>query len=313
MNYFKNKDECRRRAEAHYKKMEETYPHEISRCARRSIVITGSADSFIPNFPATDLFNVGIMRNTTTYAIENEAQWTGYGDPDDFKNQYGTKIAVLNFASFKNPGGMFLNGSMAQEESLCHESFLYNVLSQPTCRINFYMENKKLLNRSLYANRGVFSPGVRFIFSDGNTAFADVFTVAAPNAGSARRLGVSEKEVTDVLRKRIHFVIQNMLSYGPYKSVILGAFGCGVFKNSPELVAMLFYKELDNIECRKHFGRVIFAIVGDGHADTFSQVLAARRDSFGDNHLPLAYNTNSGSDTDLHTISRVSSDSVLSK
>ena len=40
------------------------------------------------------------------------------------------KIAVLNFASFKNPGGMFYNGSSAQEESLCHESFLYNVLKK---------------------------------------------------------------------------------------------------------------------------------------------------------------------------------------
>lgn len=311
MNYFKNKEAAAKRAEAHYKKMEETYPYEINRCARRSIVITGSVDSFIPNFPATDLFNVGIMHNTTTYAIENEAQWAGYGDPDDFKNQYGTKIAVLNFASFKNPGGMFLNGSMAQEESLCHESFLYNVLSQPTCRINFYMENKKLLNRSLYANRGIFSPGVRFIFSDGNTAFADVFTVAAPNAGSARRLGVSEKEITEVLRRRIHFVIQNMLSYGPYKSVILGAFGCGVFKNSPELVAALFYKELDNIECRRQFGRVVFAIVGDNHADTFSQVLENRRASFGKEYLPAVYGVSPGASPELQPVIHQNEKSVI--
>lgn len=34
------------------------------------------------------------------------------------------KMAVLNFASYKNPGGMFIKGSKAQEECLCHESFL---------------------------------------------------------------------------------------------------------------------------------------------------------------------------------------------
>lgn len=38
------------------------------------------------------------------------------------------KTAILNFASHKNPGGMFIEGSRAQEECLCHESCLYNVL-----------------------------------------------------------------------------------------------------------------------------------------------------------------------------------------
>lgn len=36
------------------------------------------------------------------------------------------KVAALNFASYKHPGGMFLKGSKAQEECLCHESFLFN-------------------------------------------------------------------------------------------------------------------------------------------------------------------------------------------
>ena len=36
--------------------------------------------------------------------------------------------AVLNFASAKNPGGGFLNGSLAQEESLANHSALYACL-----------------------------------------------------------------------------------------------------------------------------------------------------------------------------------------
>ena len=38
-------------------------------------------------------------------------------------------ICALNFASYKNPGGKFMDGSSAQEECLCHESILYEVLS----------------------------------------------------------------------------------------------------------------------------------------------------------------------------------------
>jgi len=65
-------------------------------------------------------------------------------------------IAVLNFASYKNPGGMFINGSKAQEECLCHESFLYNVLLQFVQ--GFYDWNNKNKNKALYLNRGLYSP-----------------------------------------------------------------------------------------------------------------------------------------------------------
>ena len=38
-------------------------------------------------------------------------------------------IGVLNFASAKNPGGGFINGAMAQEESLAASSILYRTLT----------------------------------------------------------------------------------------------------------------------------------------------------------------------------------------
>ena len=292
MNYFANKELSKNKAVQHTLEMEEDYKEAISNCVKRSSIIgsTDSGSTFIPNFPVTDLRNVGVTNDTTVDAIEKEEiLYMERSDKDAIAKSFTPRTAVLNFASFKHPGGMFMNGSMAQEESLCHASYLYNVLSR--FQESFYKENRKFLNRSLYQNRGIYSPDVRFIFGDNKsmnrmrTCVVDVYTIAAPNAGSARRLGVSEKDISEELRRRIHFVIQNMLLHGPYKSVILGAFGCGVFKNSAEMVATLFYKELDNTECQKHFGRVVFAIVGDGNANVFQRILEERRESFGVKHL----------------------------
>ena len=69
-------------------------------------------------------------------------------------------VSVLNFASYKNPGGMFLEGSRAQEEALCHASVLYEVLSE--FERTYYAQNRKMLNYGMYEDIGIYSRSLLF-------------------------------------------------------------------------------------------------------------------------------------------------------
>ena len=114
--YFDRKNELKEKALKHTEKMEEQFENEIQKCVENTLVYGEEAN------PAP----VALKR------AEGIAAPKVYIDTLDsvssiFSHHTG-KTAVLNFASYKNPGGKFIEGSSAQEECLCHASYLYNVL-----------------------------------------------------------------------------------------------------------------------------------------------------------------------------------------
>lgn len=149
--------------------------------------------------------------------------------------KYNTdNICALNFASYKNPGGKFIDGSMAQEEALCHESTLYEVLSNDKI-FNYYDWNRRNLNRGLYLNRAVYSKNIKF-----DNIYCDILTCASPNWGCAMQYcKVDKKENSRVLQQRCQF-IADILNDNCVKTFIAGAFGCGVFGQDPEEVANIW-------------------------------------------------------------------------
>ena len=170
-----------------------------------------------------------------------------------FKYKKG-KTALLNFASYKNPGGGFLSGSKAQEEALCHDSTLYPVLEHFID--SFYIKNRKKINRSLYTNEALYSEDILF-FNNGDIVKSDVITCAAPNVNSAiRNYNISLSENSDTLKERIDFII-SIANEKQIDTLILGAYGCGVFGQNPMLVAEIFCEKFKN---NNLFDKVIFAI-----------------------------------------------------
>ncbi|GAA2098384.1 TIGR02452 family protein [Streptomyces albiaxialis] len=157
----------------------------------------------------------------------------------------GLPVAVLNFASARNPGGGYLNGAQAQEEALCRGSALYRCLREVP---EFYAAHRA--DRSpFYSDRVIHSPGVPVFRDDAGTLLeapftADFLTCPAPNAGVvARRAPERSAEVPGVLRRRAGQVLRVAAASGA-RALVLGAWGCGVFRNSPADVAAAFAAHL---------------------------------------------------------------------
>lgn len=200
---------------------------------------------------------------------QNKCKFTILVDGSDkvmFNRRYKTddtrylqkKICVLNFASSKNPGGGFITGAMAQEEALCHSSNLYDILSKN--HISFYEYNREHLNKSLYSDGIIFTKNVLF-FNDKDLQLVDVITCPAPNAGVARRNGVSEEEIECTMSRRIEQILKVVIANN-VRTLALGAFGCGVFGNDPYKVANIMATVLVTRGLAEYFDEIIFPMNG---------------------------------------------------
>lgn len=244
MDYWINKKERSIIAKEHTKEMEQNYSKEIVYSIANTNVYTNTALTTITdNKPHIVFLNEDSVSAVLKYP----------------------NCCVLNFASYTHPGGMFIEGSRAQEEALCHESFLYNVLRQFP---DYYEYNSTCKNRALYTNRALYSPNV--LFKKGNQqCFADVLTCAAPNYTAAQRWqNVSKEENYKFIKSRIQF-IKAICELNGVDTFVAGAFGCGVFGQDPKEVANLF-KEIFATTLIK---TIVYAVPGsDNNYQVFKEI-----------------------------------------
>ncbi len=170
-------------------------------------------------------------------------------------------IGVLNFASAKNPGGGFINGAMAQEESLAASSILYRTL---TAHEEYYRENRA--QRSMmYTNYAIYSPDVVF-FRDGRFQLvekpfkASVLTLPAVNMGQVLLKGEDSAEAERVMRRRMKLTLAVFARQGA-KNLVLGAYGCGVFRNDPKLIAAWWKALLEEEGMGQYFDFIFYAVL----------------------------------------------------
>ncbi|MEL6348366.1 MAG: TIGR02452 family protein [Myxococcota bacterium] len=186
--------------------------------------------------PDTTPRRIAPVTTATTITLKNE---TTLQAGRRLVEQENRDVVILNFASAKNPGGGFLNGSQAQEESLARSSGLYVCLYGSP----MYALNRRRKDPT-YSHHMIYSPGVpvfrddvgRLLPQDWRSAF---ITSPAVNAGVARKRGVSTRRINSLMKERAHRLLRLGAQHG-HRTVVLGAWGCGVFRNDPSMVANMF-------------------------------------------------------------------------
>jgi uncharacterized protein (TIGR02452 family) len=171
-------------------------------------------------------------------------------------------IGCLNFASAKNPGGGFLTGAQAQEEALARSSALYPCL----LKAPQYYESNRANRSTIYLDLLIYSPLVPFFRNDAGVLLeapilASVLTAPAPNAGAVRQ---NEPQnvgaIEPALRRRADLVLSVAQSHG-IETLVLGAWGCGVFRNDPDVAATVFADLLKpQAKFAEVFSKVVFAV-----------------------------------------------------
>lgn len=239
------------KAKKHVKMVSDKYSDKVKECVNKSKIYKDGVSGVVV---VNDFYDTkySLMKCTTQQALKVIKEDEG--------------ICLLNFASYKHPGGGFIRGSMAQEESLCHDSILYNVLSDKKFEDEFYNPNLSRLNNGLYTSDLIYTPDVLFTSCN---KYSDVITCAAPNYGAYVRHNLPHKDYEKAMESRIDHVLFSAYIEGA-KVLILSAYGCGVFKNDPDYVASIMHNLLET-KYRGTFEKVIFAIPDNKNYGAFKK------------------------------------------
>ena len=195
----------------------------------------------------------------------------------------GLNVAILNLASRTSPCGGYHKGTSAQEECLSQMSTLSQSLYQfGSPKYKHIRESGLTLVEGVYpmdiSFGGVYSPCVTFFRHGADAYYAlrkEIFDCPIVTVAS-----LSNREKNDYTNdERIYFdndgyltaegraieankirTIYRIALENGHDSMVLGAFGCGVFHLRTDEVAGLFRDVLNEPEFKNRFKKLVFAI-----------------------------------------------------
>lgn len=160
------------------------------------------------------------------------------------REQFGencAKVLVLNLANPVNPGGGVRRGARAQEEDLCRKSSLLLSLEDEAAK-PYYRYNRNL-HTYMGSDAIIITPEVEILRNEAGNLLEDsvlvaVMTCAAPMLSRGME-GLTDKEYRQLVLRRITGMLRVAAWLG-YDALVLGAFGCGAFRNDAAVISDLF-------------------------------------------------------------------------
>ena len=181
----------------------------------------------------------------------------------------GRRIAVMNFANAFQAGGGVTSGAGAQEECLCRTSTLYPLLYRHYLSNTFY-KHHRTLNTPKATDALVYTRDVVICKTDEDlprrmpreqwTACAKASVMAEYYLNPSFDIFgtyMNSAELFGYHVKRAIHVLTCAAAEGA-DILVLGAFGCGAFRNDPEVVARAYRTAI--AEFPKVFRKIEFAV-----------------------------------------------------
>lgn len=194
----------------------------------------------------------------------------------DAKHLSNKHVLVLNLANAVHPGGGVRRGAHAQEEELCRKSSLLLSLESKTAKR--YYDYNWSIHTFLGSDAVMITPEVEIIRDEKGHLLADstvvsVMTCAAPNIRNGME-GMTDSAYKAMLYNRITAMLAVAASEG-YEVMVLGAFGCGAFRNDANTVAGLFHKAIKGFSYKgkssgELFRMISFAVLDRGWHDYYN-------------------------------------------
>ena len=186
----------------------------------------------------------------------------------------GYHPAVLNMASRQNPGGGVQTGAGAQEENLFRRTNLFQSLFQFVPYAEKYGVRKSRFQYPLDRNYGgIYTPdatvfrgteqdGYPLLDTPYQMSFIAVAGINRPTLASPELIA---SELIEPVKNKMRTIFRIGLLYN-HDSLVLGALGCGAFRNPPAHIARLYHEVMEEEEFKNKYKLLVFAILDDHNA-----------------------------------------------
>ena len=248
------------------KRIQETHSADIDKSIKESLVLD---ESSIQALCSSDI-GISIMKERFLGIGTVEVKDSSLVDCVKQQIMLGYSVLVVNPGSYLEPcEGYGIYETRTQEAQLCQSSTLYNV--ELAFKDKYYNANKKSYNKDLYKSNILYCSNIRFLRENtcSTLGIADVITVPPPNAVTARIAEVTEADIIRALGERLSYAYQ----CGAIQQVdvlIVGAYGCYEYGNSPENVAAIL--NILSRQYKSYFKKIIHPVEGK-EFDIFNSII----------------------------------------